>query len=477
MSCRVLLISLNRCAAPDPVFPIGLAHLNAALRRNGCQTRWVDCLAQPGALEGVLREFGPDFVGISIRNIDDVLIRKRELFFKELGDVCRSIRRLSPAPVILGGSGFSIFPKELMEHCGADFGICGEGELSLVALLEALRAGAAWTGVPGLVFRQNDQIAANPPRLGGADILVEAQDRPAALVDHYLRATGMMNVQTQRGCGHTCCYCAYPVIEGRARRRRPPETVAAEFAQLQEQGAKYVAVVDSVFNSTPQHVVETCEALLRRNITVRWGCFLRPQGLSRDLMKLMARAGLAHIEFGSDSFCDPVLQACGKRLCFEEILHSNDLARQEQIDCCHFLICGGPGETLATLETSFQNSLRLTGAVFLAVVGMRIYPGTPLWHQALAEGRASPEASLLTPSYYLAPDLTEAAVFDRLHEFARRSPSWIPGDPAPFYASLVERLRKRGVAGPVWSYFSLTQRLWPQPRPGPQPGQSEASLR
>jgi chemotaxis protein histidine kinase CheA len=31
------------------------------------------------------------------------------------------------------------------------------------------------------------------------------------------------------------------------------------------------------------------------------------------------------------------------------------------------------------------------------------------------------------------------------------------------FASLVERLRQRNVVGPLWSYFSMLQRLWPQP--------------
>ena len=272
----------------------------------------------------------------------------------------------------------------------------------------------------------------------------------------------MLNVQTQRGCGFRCGYCTYPLIEGRQHRRRPPEMVAEEFAQLQRLGARYVFIVDSVFNSSARHVTEVCEAILRRKVKLSWGCFLRPQGLTADLMKLMARAGLSHIEFGSDSFCDEVLAAYQKDLAFDDILHSSELARQQNMDCCHFLICGGPGETRETLARGFANSQRLKGAVILAVVGTRIYPGTRLFEQAVSEGQISRDADLLTPKYYLAPGLTEEAVFAQLQEFARLSPNWIVGDPAPGYASLVERLRQRGVVGPLWSYFAMLQRIQPQ---------------
>jgi radical SAM superfamily enzyme YgiQ (UPF0313 family) len=195
---------------------------------------------------------------------------------------------------------------------------------------------------------------------------------------------------------------------------------------------------------------------------VPWGCFLRPQGLTPELMSLMARAGLTHIEFGSDSFCDEVLGAYQKDFTFDDILCSNELARREHVEACHFLICGGPGETTATLEKSLQNSRRLNGTVIMAVVGMRIYPGTHLFERAVAEGQVGRDADLLQPAYYLTPGLTETAVFAQLQEFARLSPNWIVGDPSPEYQNLVGRLRQRGVVGPLWSYFAMLQRIKPQ---------------
>jgi radical SAM superfamily enzyme YgiQ (UPF0313 family) len=192
-----------------------------------------------------------------------------------------------------------------------------------------------------------------------------------------------------------------------------------------------------------------------------WGCFLRPQGLTLELMQLMARAGLAHIEFGTDSFCDEVLAAYQKDFRFEDILQASESARQANVSWCHFLISGGPGETAETLQTGYRNSQRLNGGVIMAVVGMRIYPGTDLFGRAVAEGRIQRDADLLTPQYYLAPGLTTESVFAQLEEFARLSPNWIAGDPAPAYNALVARLRQRGVIGPLWTYFAMMQRINP----------------
>lgn len=463
MASQILLISANRCATPDPVFPLGLSHLNAALRRAGHGTRWLDWHANGQSLEQALAEQRPGFVGVSLRNIDDVLIRRRTTYFEELSGLCQTVRRLNPCPVILGGSGFSIFPERLLELSGADFGLRGEGEAGLVSLLAALETGRDPGAIPGLVYRRDGQIRANPPRAAAFDGDVEAADRPPPLVAHYLRSSGMLNVQTQRGCAHGCCYCTYPLIEGRTHRRRPPEAVADEFAQLQAAGVRYAFIVDSVFNSSPRHVLETCEAIRRRGLSLRWGCFLRPQGLTSELMRVMARAGLTHAEFGSDSFCDTVLAEYGKHFTFADVLLSSELARQAGIEVCHFLICGGPGETPETLRTSYENSRRLDGAVVMAVVGMRIYPGTQLFERAVREGRLAAAADLLQPAYYVAPGLTADAIFGQLQEFSRHSPSWIVGDPTPEYSRLVERLRGRGVVGPLWSYLAMLQRIRPQP--------------
>ena len=91
MQRRVLLISTNRCSTPDEVFPLGLSHLNAALRQAGHETRWLDCLADAESLASTLAEFQPDYVAVSLRNIDDVLIRRRETYFDHVAAICAAV--------------------------------------------------------------------------------------------------------------------------------------------------------------------------------------------------------------------------------------------------------------------------------------------------------------------------------------------------------------------------------------------------
>jgi radical SAM superfamily enzyme YgiQ (UPF0313 family) len=461
MPSKVLVISANQCTTPEPVFPLGLAHLSGALRHAGHDYIWLDLLSEGDDVARTIKNFSPDFVGISVRNIDDVLIRKRETFFDGLASLVETVRRNCNCPVILGGSGFSIFPQALLELTGADFGIAGEGEAAMLSLLDALENQLDYSNIPGLVYHRGAEIVLNPAATGPIGWTLPEPDRPSTVTAHYLRHGGSLNVQTQRGCPHRCCYCTYPLIEGRNFRRRDPESVATEFEQLQQAGTRYVFIVDSVFNSSADHVAAVCEALVRRKLKLPWGCFLRPKGLTLELMRLMRRAGLSHIEFGSDSFCDAVLAAYTKDFAFDDILFSNELARRERIDCCHFLIAGGPGETRETLARTFRNSQRVSSAVFIAVVGMRIYPGTAVFARAVEEGSIAPDVGLLEPAYYVAPGLTTEEIFAKLVQFARSSPNWIVGEPDPAYENLVSRLRQRGVVGPLWSYYSMIQQIGP----------------
>jgi radical SAM superfamily enzyme YgiQ (UPF0313 family) len=472
MASKVLLISANQCTTPEPVFPLGLAHLSAALRHAGHDCVWLDLLSMGGEEAESILKCRPDFVGISVRNIDDVLIRKQETFFDGLACLVQTIRRNLDCPVVLGGSGFSIFPAALLERSGADYGIAGEGEETTVALLEALEQHADYSHIPGLVYRQGEKIIVNPSAPGASRLAAPEPDRPAALTAHYLRSGGL-NVQTQRGCAHRCSYCTYPLIEGRNLRRRDPESIATEFEQLQRAGARYVFIVDSVFNSSAQHVSAVCEALVKRRLKLAWGCFLRPQGLTPELMHLMRCAALTHIEFGSDSFCDTVLAAYRKDFTFDDIVRSTELAGREQIDCCHFLILGGPGETRETLTHTFNNSQYLSNSVFMAVVGIRIYPGTSVFVQAVKDGLIGREADLLKPAYYVAPGLGPDEIFAQLTQFARSSPNWIVGEGDPAYQKLVARLRQRGIVGPLWSYFSMIQQIKPQELAGKRAAPAE----
>ena len=451
----VLLINANRCSLPYPVYPLGLSHVAAALTNAGHRVRVLDVMFDDAVIEKEIEQYCPALIGISLRNIDDVNMVSREWFVPDLVDLVSRCRAVTTVPVVVGGSAFSLFPRELLEASGADFGIVGEGETALCELVAALASGSRWNAVAGLVYRAGGRVQVNPaaqflqgPHIGEAL-------RPPELARRYLDKSSLLNIQTQRGCPFTCCYCTYPLIEGCRVRGRDPQCIVEEMSAARAAGARYVFVVDSVFNTTREHVVAVCEALLARGLDLRWSCFLRPHGIDRELMEMMGRAGLTHIEFGSDSLCDSVLEAYGKRFTFDDVVHASECARNSRIWYSHFLISGGPGETLVTIEEGFRNSQRLERTVIFPFVGMRLYPRTPLYERAVREGVAGEQTDLLHPFFYLAPGLSFKEVDGAMRSCAARSRAWIYGEVPQSFSNASRELRRRGVEGPLWEYLII----------------------
>jgi radical SAM superfamily enzyme YgiQ (UPF0313 family) len=462
---RVLLVNLNSYDQPYPVYPVGMAYIDGALRAAGHETGIWDARMTPESLEDCVARFRPDFVGLSMRNIDNVQCHNPKSFIHDLVGFCRRVRAVTAAPVILGGSGFSVFPREIFQLGGIDYGIHGAGERAFVRLIAALRDGggdAALGAISGLVFRNVAGAVCAVPCNAEDTTFSTAPHHDPELLRAYLAQGSLPGLQTQRGCPLHCCYCTYPLIEGTRSRFLGGEQVVAEMRRLAELGVKFVFIVDSVFNTSPDHVAEICEALIRANLGVQWECFLRPRGITRELLQLMQRAGLSHIEFGSDSFSDAVLRSYGKSFTFEEVRAASLQSHALGLRYSHFIIFGGPGETRETVEETLVRARTLPGAFYFGTLGMRIYPDTPLWRQLAPESRGESAADyLIEPRFHLAPEFTVESLHARLREHQRENPNWIVGDPPPAFVDTMEKLRRRGVRGPMWEYAELLQRMQP----------------
>ena len=464
---RILLVNFNTYDQPYPVYPLGLAYIEGALRQDGHLTEIWDVVPPAESLEEAVRRFRPDFIGLSMRNIDNAQSHNPRSFTRDLLACVARLRAVTAVPLILGGSGFSIFPEEIYALSGVEFGIVGEGETAICGLLRVLRGGGGTlAGIAGLMFRDAAGVTVAVPRtLVGGGFAERPHHEPARLAA-YASEGSPMGLQTQRGCPLKCCYCTYPMIEGRRSRFRAGEEVAEELARMAAGGARQVFFVDSVFNTHTRHVVEVCEAILRSGVKIHWECFLRPRdGITRELLALMQRAGLNHIEFGSDSFSDAVLRSYGKSFDFGQIRSASELAHELKIRYTHFLIFGGPGETPATMEETIARAAALPHAVYFATIGMRIYPGTPLWRLAAHQHPEDVERDwLLEPRFHLEPPLTVDGIHARLKQVRQGASNWAIGDPPPAFVETLAKLRRRGKGANMWEYLELMQRLGTGPQ-------------
>ena len=164
---------------------------------------------------------------VSLRNIDNVTwpgCRSYLAGVREVVAICRGQAR-----VVVGGSGFSLMPREILAYLDADYGVVGEGEEVLPRLVELIGQGACPSSLPGVLVRGIEGFL--PP------LPVEriaTPERSLFDVARYQRQGGMANVQTKRGCPFACIYCTYPLLEGRRMRLRPIKAIIAEIRALVE---------------------------------------------------------------------------------------------------------------------------------------------------------------------------------------------------------------------------------------------------
>ena len=458
---RILLVSPNTEMLPDPVFPLGLAFLGGALELSSHEYQVLDlCFVEDygEALERAVTNFSPEVIGLSLRNVDNVAYPNTHSYLPFYRKVVSHLRKLTTAPIVLGGSGFSLMPGQILKALEADYGIVGEGEISLILFLDQLERGQSIDGVPGLItadFNKSPQTIP-PQRFSLQDIIMPSREKLAN--EAYLRFGGMGNVQTKRGCGFSCVYCTYPLIEGKEIRLRSPKQVGEEIQHLYDQGVDNVFVVDNVFNFPPHHAQSICKEILQRNLEVKWSCYLNPQFVTESLLSLMKESGCTGVEFGTDAGSDSVLKRLGKSFTTEEVRRASELCHKVGLSSCHSLVFGGPGESKESLQETFALMDEVSPTAVIAMVGIRLFPGTKLADFASPVDLIIEDNSMLKPTFYLAQSV-RPFVLDILYEHVKENKNWIlPGSNVNIDRRLQEKLRRFGLKGPLWEHMQVRRK-------------------
>lgn len=446
---KLLLVSANQFATPYPVYPIGISYLFSYLteRMPGFDIRIFDFnLNSKEDFVRFLKDYKPDYTGLSFRNIDDVDSYHRQWFITGYKEILELVRSSVSTRIIIGGSAFSIFPELLFDFFQPEFGIYGEGEESMFRLISSLEKGEDPSKIPGLVYRTNGAICLNDRK---KFIKSPALSFDEQLLGFYWKKSGMMNIQTKRGCPHHCIYCTYPLIEGSVVRTLDIENIITTMKNLTvEKNIDYVFFTDSVFNINRNYNIRLAERILEEKIDIKWGAYFSPHDLDLDELALYQRAGLTHIEFGTESLSDATLVNYGKHFTIDDVVKVSNNCNTLGIYYSHFLILGGYGETEATINEGFENCKRFENTVFFPFVGMRIYPRTKLYELAVAEGMISADDDLLDPAYYLAEGIDYTTLKSRADETGRR---WV--FPDEDVATAMNRLRNRNRKGMLWHHL------------------------
>ncbi|HQJ05256.1 MAG TPA: lipid biosynthesis B12-binding/radical SAM protein [Spirochaetota bacterium] len=433
---KVLMLALNREKFPDPVFPLGASYIAGALSKAGHIVDVFDAcfLENPQIeLENFLKGKSYDSIGVSIRNVDNNSFSIAENYlnyYKSMVDICR---KYSKAPITLGGSGFSIFPELYMKELGADYGIKGEGEYAFLELLKKIETGDP----PAEKLFYSETIK---------DINFDTfPDRKGFDIDKYYKYSGCINIQTKRGCAYNCSYCTYPVLEGRSYRFRSAKNVVDEIEFWNKsKGIDYIFFVDNVFNHPENYALEICNEIIRRKLKIKWTGFFTPTLSDNEFIGKCLESGLTSADFGTDAFSPETLKGYNKSFTVEDIFRSCEICKERGIKFNHSLIFGGPNETMDTLKETLANVELTAPTSVIGFIGVRLYAGTQI-----AETFKDLDIGI-TPVFYISEAVRDE-ILDYLAEYVKDKRNWIiPGLEKGTNLSLINRIRNKGVKGPLW---------------------------
>jgi radical SAM superfamily enzyme YgiQ (UPF0313 family) len=192
--------------------------------------------------------------------------------------------------------------------------------------------------------------------------------------------------------------------------------------------------------------------MVERKVDVKWSAFVNPGFLNETLLQWMREAGCAGIEFGTDSGSPRMLENYKKSFTQENIIRSSKICSNLNINHCHYLLFGGPGEDENTIEESFQLMDRLDPTAIIAMLGIRIYPGTEMERIALSEGVIHKDSNLIYPYFYISPT-SGKKLEDIIREKALERNKWIvPGLEINITQNLMEQIRRFRIRGPLWEF-------------------------
>jgi anaerobic magnesium-protoporphyrin IX monomethyl ester cyclase len=351
----------HRAMMPYP--PLGTLYAAAEARRQGYGVSLFDSMLAGSEYE-IRTELDRHRPNVVVIYDDDFnyltkmcLGRMREAAF-----TMSSLARAAGCCVIVHGSDAADHLEDYFAH-GADYVLLGEGEQTLVEILDVLiRFRGDRAAIPGLAFLEDGGIHRTPPRPALRDL--DRLTMPARdLVDMeqyrrlWVREHGSfsMNVVTTRGCPFHCNWCAKPIY-GQVYNSRSPHNVAEEIETLKAvYRPDHLWFCDDIFGLTPGWVEAFSEEVVRRNAVIPFKSLGRVDLLLRgQTIEHLRKAGCKTVWVGAESGSQKILDAMEKGTTVKQIVEATRRLKQVGIQVGFFLQFGYPGETLEDIELTHR---------------------------------------------------------------------------------------------------------------------------
>jgi len=365
---------------------LGLLMLGSVLRKSGHRVRIIDSPAQGlnhiQMLEKV-QKFQPDTVCFTAVTPSILKAVKMAAMVKE---------RFPSVPILIGGPHFTAVPeKTLHDHPVFDYGVVGEGEVTIVETIDALSANRIPSNVPGVVYREDGKVCFAPSRspVTNLDALpfpawellddFPSRYRPALFKYQRLPST---HIVSSRGCPYKCIFCDTSVFSRSIRFHSSEYVLEMIDFLVKNYKIKEVIFEDDLFLVKKERVEKICEGLLNAKPDISWSCSARVNSVNDlDLLKLMKRSGCWQINYGIESASQKILDFARKDITIEQVEKAVSLTDEAGILAKGYFIFGLPYETEETMKNtlSFAKQIPLSD---VSVFMLTPFPGSRMYEIA-----------------------------------------------------------------------------------------------
>ena len=367
-------------------------YLAAVLRRQGYSVELASfsTAAEMDAVVERARAARPRLVGLSI------IFQYRALEFAALAE---QLRLVLPNTHITTGGHFPTFTASdlLRDYASLDSVVRGEGELTLLELVQNLDAPDKWDQVCGLTFRREGQIVSTAarPLIADLDTLpFPARDTPP---QHHL-GIGVSPILGSRGCYRDCAFCSihafYGASRGPLQRFRSVPNLVDEMAYLYHQfGVRFFIFNDDEWfppgRARLQRIDELETELQRRQLDVMMSIKCRADDIDEDLFRRLIDLGVVRAYVGVESGSDHSLRTLNKRTTVAQNRQALEVLNQIGMLADFGMIFFDPESTVDDVRANldFFHAMAGEGQAPLSFGRMEVYAGTPMLDQLQRAGR------------------------------------------------------------------------------------------
>jgi len=364
---KVLQINISlRPNSHKIIFPIGPGYIATAIHNAGHKLTIYD-LDALRPTEKEIEEY------IKNANCDVVAMGCMVTGYKYIKKLCQVVKKYHDVPIIIGNSVATSIPEILLNNTKADIGVVGEGDTTIVELLQALENKTPLDNVKGIFFRRGKDIVFTPDR----EVIPDLSVLPMINYDLFVMKTYMdrcrtnvtepypmpyeqiraLPVNTARGCIFNCTFC-YHVFKMKRYRTRPIAKICEEIKHLQKKyGVNYVQFFDELTLYSRPQALEFAEGIFKSGLKFWWNADCRA-GLFRegdlDLALKLKKAGCLALGYSLESGDEDILKDMNKFITVDQFATQTRILQKAGILTMTSIVIGYPKETLKTIKKTFD---------------------------------------------------------------------------------------------------------------------------